>query len=78
VGDPPTAQALLALPEVEEAHVIAGSASLLVKVRTPTTEGLQATLRDLYDIDGVTGTQTIVVLETLFERPLDPRGAERG
>jgi Lrp/AsnC family transcriptional regulator, leucine-responsive regulatory protein len=26
----------------------------------------------VFQIDGVTGTQTIVVLETFFERPLNP------
>ncbi|AIG75112.1 AsnC family transcriptional regulator [Amycolatopsis japonica] len=74
MGDPPTKAALEALPEVVEAHIIAGPASLLVKVRTPTTEELQASLRRLYAIEGVTGTQTIVVLESFFERPVDARG----
>lgn len=72
MGDQSTADALRALPEIEEAHVVAGSASLLVKIRTATTEGLQAALRRLYDIDGVTGTQAIVALQTFFERPVDP------
>ncbi|MEU4422211.1 Lrp/AsnC family transcriptional regulator [Actinoplanes sp. NPDC024001] len=71
MGDPPTRTALEAIPEIQEAHVIAGTASLLVKVRTPTPEQLQAVLRRIFDIDGVTGTQTIVVLETFFERPVD-------
>ena len=74
MGDQSTADALLALPEVEEAHVIAGSASLLVKVRTATTEDLQTALRRLFEIDGVTGTQTIVALQTFFQRPVDARG----
>lgn len=74
MGDPPTKAALEALPEVVEAHIIAGPASLLVKVRTPTTEELQASLRTLYAIEGVTGTQTIVVLESFFERPVDATG----
>jgi DNA-binding Lrp family transcriptional regulator len=72
MGDSPVKTALEALPEVVEAHVVAGPASLLVKVRTPTTEQLQAALRRLFTIDGVTGTQTIVVLESFFERPVDP------
>lgn len=72
VGDTKTAAALLALPAVLEAHVIAGPASLLVKVRATSTEDLQATLRQLHDVSGVIGTQTIVVLETFFERPVDP------
>ena len=70
MGDSPVKEALEALPEVVEAHVIAGPAALLVKIRTPTTEELQASLRRLYTIDGVSGTQTIVVLDTFFERPI--------
>ncbi|MET9430648.1 MULTISPECIES: Lrp/AsnC family transcriptional regulator [unclassified Streptomyces] len=61
-----------AIPEIQEAHVIAGSASVLVKVRTSTTEQLQDVLRRLYAIDGVSGTQATIVLETFFERPVTP------
>ncbi|WP_437105526.1 Lrp/AsnC family transcriptional regulator [Streptomyces sp. enrichment culture] len=61
-----------ALPEIEEAHVIAGSASVLVKVRTSTTEQLQDVLRRLYAIEGVSGTEATVVLDTFFERPVAP------
>ncbi|WP_336206390.1 Lrp/AsnC family transcriptional regulator [Nonomuraea sp. LPB2021202275-12-8] len=68
MGD--SAAAFAALPEVQEAHVIAGAASVLLKVRTPTTEQLQDVLRRIYDIPGVSGTQAIVVLETFFERPV--------
>ncbi|MEU4731093.1 Lrp/AsnC family transcriptional regulator [Streptomyces sp. NPDC023588] len=59
-----------AIPEIQEAHVIAGSASVLVKVRTASTEQLQDVLRRLYAIDGVNGTHATVVLDTFFERPL--------
>jgi Lrp/AsnC family transcriptional regulator, leucine-responsive regulatory protein len=72
MGGEATAKALRALPWVLEAHIVAGSASLLVKVRTGSTEELQAVLARLYDLDGVTGTRTVVVLETFFERPVDP------
>ncbi|MGD1218422.1 Lrp/AsnC family transcriptional regulator [Streptomyces krungchingensis] len=68
MGD--SAAAFAALPEIQEAHVIAGSASVLVKVRTSTTEELQDVLRRLYAIEGVSGTQATIVLETFFERPL--------
>jgi Lrp/AsnC family transcriptional regulator, leucine-responsive regulatory protein len=68
MGDSPVSEALEALPEVIEAHVIASPAALLVKIRTSTTEELQDSLRRIFAIDGVTGTQTIVVLETFFER----------
>lgn len=65
--------AFAAIPEIQEAHIIAGSASVLVKVRTATTEQLQDVLRRLYAIDGVSGTQATVSLETFFERPVSPR-----
>lgn len=65
------AEDFAAVLEIQEAHVIAGSAAVLVKVRTATTERLQDVLRRLYAIDGVSGTQATVVLETFFERPLD-------
>ncbi|WP_196444254.1 Lrp/AsnC family transcriptional regulator [Planomonospora sp. ID67723] len=74
MGDDSTRRALEAVAEIQEAHVVAGSASVLVKVRTGTTEELQAVLRRLFAIEGVTGTQTIVSLETFFERPVDPLG----
>lgn len=63
-----SADAFAELPEVREAHVIAGEASVLLKVRTTTTEQLQDVLRRLYEIDGVSGTRATVVLETFFER----------
>ncbi|MFD7863915.1 Lrp/AsnC family transcriptional regulator [Streptomyces sp. NPDC057682] len=66
-----------ALPEILEAHIIAGSASVLVKVRTASTEQLQDVLRRIYAIDGVSGTQATVVLETFFERPLSPPAPEQ-
>jgi Lrp/AsnC family transcriptional regulator, leucine-responsive regulatory protein len=69
MGDRSVSAALRALPEVVEAHIVAGPATLLVKVRAATTEELQTVLRRLFAIEGVTGTQTIVVLETFFERP---------
>ncbi|MFD9301834.1 Lrp/AsnC family transcriptional regulator [Streptomyces sp. NPDC060048] len=63
-----------AIPELQEAHIIAGSASVLVKVRTGTTEQLQDVLRRLYAIEGVSGTQATVALETFFERPVPVTG----
>ncbi|WP_455360308.1 Lrp/AsnC family transcriptional regulator [Streptomyces sp. SYSU K21746] len=70
MGD--SAEAFAAIPEIQEAHVIAGSASVMVKVRTTTTEGLQDVLRRLYAIEGVSGTRATVSLETFFERPVSP------
>ncbi|MEV6881327.1 Lrp/AsnC family transcriptional regulator [Streptomyces sp. NPDC051135] len=75
MGD--SAKDFAALPEILEAHIIAGSASVLVKVRTTTTEQLQDVLRRIYAIDGVSGTQATVALETFFERPVSPQAPRR-
>ncbi|WP_158887720.1 Lrp/AsnC family transcriptional regulator [Amycolatopsis anabasis] len=72
LGERSTADALAAIPEVCEAHVVAGSASILVKIRTTSTENLQVVLKKLFEIDGVTGTHAILSLETFFERPAGP------
>lgn len=72
MGEQATRDALAAVPAIQEAHVIAGPATLLVKVRTETTDALQAVLRQLFNVAGVSGTQTVVVLETFFERPTPP------
>lgn len=69
MGDPSTREALARIAEIEEAHIVAGAASVLVKVRTASTEELQQALRQIFSVDGVTGTDAIVVLETFFERP---------
>ncbi|MER5215183.1 Lrp/AsnC family transcriptional regulator [Streptomyces sp. NPDC002838] len=68
MGD--ASESFAAIPEIQEAHVIAGTASVLVKVRTTTTEQLQDVLRRLYAIEGVSGTRATVALETFFERPV--------
>ncbi|MGW7413935.1 Lrp/AsnC family transcriptional regulator [Streptomyces sp. NPDC054863] len=73
MGD--SAQDFAALPEILEAHVIAGSASVLVKVRTATTGQLQDVLRRIHAVEGVSGTHATVVLETFFERPVDPQAS---
>lgn len=73
-----SSEAFAAIPEVLEAHIIAGSASVLLKVRTATTEQLQDVLRRLYGVPGVSGTQATVVLETFFERPVSPVPTDEG
>jgi Lrp/AsnC family leucine-responsive transcriptional regulator len=72
MGDNPTREALASLPDVEEAHVIAGDADLLLKIRTASTASLRGALRQISRVEGVTGTEAVVVLETFFERPPDP------
>ncbi len=45
----------------------------MIAVRTASPRALQGTLRRIYHTDGITGTEAIMVLETFFERPPDPR-----
>ncbi len=58
-------------PEVEECYSIAGADSLMLKVRTGTTQELEALLERIRSTHGVERTRTTVVLDTYFEaRPL--------
>ncbi len=78
MGDAATRESLAAVPEILEAHIVAGTAAVLVKIRTGSTRALQEVLQRIYDIEGVAGTQTIVVLKTSFERPAGPEAGEPG
>lgn len=60
--------AVSADPRVEEAHSVAGSSNFLIKVRTADPDELEDVLHDLYRIDGVVRTRTIMVLRRGFER----------
>lgn len=73
MGDADTAAAIADLSWVEEAHIVAGKASVLVKVRAQSNAELQDALRRLHDVDGVSGTETVVVLETIVEQAADAR-----
>jgi Lrp/AsnC family leucine-responsive transcriptional regulator len=57
------------LPEIEEAHSVAGEESLLLKVRTTDPAALSALLDRIRKVPGVRKTVTSVVLETRIDRP---------
>lgn len=57
------------LPEVEEIHSVTGDTCMMLKVRLQNSEALEGLLGRLYDIPGVKGTRTYVVLSTYLERP---------
>ena len=59
---------LLALPEIEEMHTVTGDTCVLLKVRVADGGALEGLLARLYEIPGVTGTRTHVVLSTYLER----------
>jgi DNA-binding Lrp family transcriptional regulator len=56
-------------PEVAAAYTVAGQASAILHVRAADTQHLEEALERIRSIPGVTGTQTQMVLSTLFERP---------
>lgn len=70
---------LAAFPEVEDCYSIAGSDSLLLKVRTRTTQDLENLLERMRATIGVERTRTTVALDTYFEhRPLPLDEADPG
>jgi DNA-binding Lrp family transcriptional regulator len=62
-------------PEVAAAYTLAGQASAALHVVARDTVHLEQALERIRAAPGVTGTQTQIVLSTLFERPLFPRAA---
>lgn len=62
---------LAAFREIEECYSVAGADSLLLKIRTRTTQELENVLERLRATIGVERTRTTVALDTYFEhRPL--------
>lgn len=81
-GETATAELLAEIPEVEEAHHIAGDDCYLLKVRVKDTKALSHLLRERISALGtVRSTRTTVVLDTLRESralPLDPAERDAG
>jgi Lrp/AsnC family transcriptional regulator, leucine-responsive regulatory protein len=70
---------LLAMPEIEELHAVAGTYAYVAKVRVTDTPALDAFLDRLFMLEGVERTETTMVLRTNAERPLHlPFTGERG
>lgn len=68
LGSPDTAQALAAIPEVQEVHDIAGDDGYLVKVRTHDSSTLVNLIRNSFSqIPTIISTRTTIVLDTLKE-----------
>ena len=73
--------------DILECHHVTGQHTLMLKVKTRNTESLERLIERIREIDGVTRTETMVVLSTYEERvriPLDveevspPRRPRRG
>ena len=59
---------VIALEDVLECHHVTGGYSLLLKVKTENTSALERLISQIRSIDGVTRTETMVVLSTHTER----------
>lgn len=61
---------VVAMSEVQECHRITGAATVLLKVRAPNRRGLQRLILDrLNAMEGIRGTETVLVLSTAKETP---------
>ena len=67
-GGEETAEALARVPEVQEVHHLAGDDCYVLKVRVRDTRALARLLRErIESVPRVTGTRTMVVIETIKE-----------
>lgn len=72
-----TAEALAALPSVQELHHLAGEDCFLVKVRARDTDDLYRILRDDFGkFKAIRGTRTTIVLKTVKETARLPTGTQ--
>ena len=71
-------QAVAAIPEIEQAHLIAGNFDYLLKVRTADMRSYRRVLAEkLSTLPGVSATSTYVAMEAVKEDGLaDPNGAD--
>jgi Lrp/AsnC family leucine-responsive transcriptional regulator len=73
-----TAEALAALPSVQELHHLAGEDCFLVKIRARDTDDLYRILRDDFGrFKAIRGTRTTIVLKTVKESASLPVGKGR-
>ncbi len=64
----PVERALHGIDEVQECHHVTGAYTLLLKAKVKNTRALEALIGRLRALDGVTSTDTMVVLSTHLER----------
>lgn len=66
------AKLLVDIKQIEECHGVAGEDCLMVKLRTASTAELSKLIDHIRELEGIDRTLTVVVLETHFERGLQP------
>ncbi len=65
------------VPQILECHHVTGGHTLLLKVKTRNTRALEQLISRIRSLDGVAGTETMIVLSTHAERvqvALEPDG----
>jgi Lrp/AsnC family leucine-responsive transcriptional regulator len=67
-------RAIEAVEDVLECHHVTGASTLMLKVKTENTETLEELIDRIRSIEGVTRTETMVVLSTRAERARIPLG----
>ncbi len=71
----PIERQMSAIEDVLECHHVTGSHTLMLKVKTSNTETLEEVIERIRSLEGVTRTETMVVLSTHVDHPriaLDP------
>ncbi len=63
---------LSSMPDIEEIHSVTGENGILLKIRTPDTQSLEAVLEKIHSMEGIVGTRSQIVLTTLLERGPSP------
>jgi Lrp/AsnC family leucine-responsive transcriptional regulator len=63
---------IAAVDDVLECHHVTGGHTLMLKIKTENTETLEGLIDRIRSIDGVSRTETMIVLSTRAERPRIP------
>ena len=65
-------------PQVETLHTVSGKFDLIARIRALTTDHIDQVLDDIGLIEGVTRTESAIILSTKLDRPLSQPGRRRG
>jgi DNA-binding Lrp family transcriptional regulator len=61
-------RALLKMPQVETLYTVSGKYDLIAQVRAPTTDRIDRALDDIGVIEGITRTESAIILSTKVDR----------
>jgi len=61
-------QSLMRMPQVETLHTVSGKFDLIARIRALTTEHIDKVLDDIGGIEGITRTESAIILSTKLDR----------